>query len=715
MTKSIIAGLAIAAVIGSCGGDGTGPDDGGFAIAAQTNETQFGSRNARLPKPLQVIVTDPVTKQPQEDVAVSWRVVEGSATMVAATSTTNDDGVANGFVQLGALGTSVIEASVSKLIGSPARFTVRAVDAPVIISISPGTAEVGDTITITGQNFSPSALDNTVLFGGFRGQVISATTTQMQAVVPLCVPSRTVTVQVLLGAIAGNQQNLAVTGSSTTSALQLARGEARSFGDTNELACFRLPGGVPGLSVLLVPQNFSEVVGSFTAFELIGLTGGGTVTAVSDRPLLTPTPGQDSWELHLRAKERELLKGPGAALRPQYSTTAASCPGIEVGSRCEFSIINRDDKFERITAELKAVTVRALVYQDVRTSATDGLTAADFRDLGAVFDDPIYAVESQVFGAPSDIDGNGRVFILLTPVVNQLTPSGSTGFIAGFFFGCDLLARSQCSGSNEAEIFYALTTNPGNNQFGDQRTRNTVMAALPPVIAHEFQHMINFAQRNKTQDALWLSEGMAHHAEDVIADAFEARGNAASAATFRSQNTVRANRYLRATSSISLLAESNASSLELRGAAWLFVKYLAGQYGNEILGKLTRSSLSSVANVTAQTGKPWNTLLSEWGVALWADNAPELAGVTVRQELTFPNENLRQRLRAADGSYTLKPAIFGFTDFIESGTQPASSQAYVIVSAGTSSPPQLNLTLTGQRGGAFAPNAAPQITVLRIN
>src|SRR5687768_7421950 len=123
LKKRIIASFAAAALLGACGGDGTGPDDGGLSVAAQTNDVYFGTRNSTLEEPLQTIVLDPVTKKPQNNVAVSWRVVQGSATLTATTSMTDAGGVASTFVRVGnELGTSIIEGFIPKLVGSPARF-----------------------------------------------------------------------------------------------------------------------------------------------------------------------------------------------------------------------------------------------------------------------------------------------------------------------------------------------------------------------------------------------------------------------------------------------------------------------------------------------------------------------------------------------------------------------------------------------------------------
>src|SRR5690606_28370633 len=161
-----------------------------------------------------------------------------------------------------------------------------------------------------------------------------------------------------------------------------------------------------------------------------------------------------------------------------------------------------------------------------------------------MFDDPIYDAVVDVFGEPSDVDGDGRIIILFTPVVNEMTPRNSSGFIAGFFYGLDLTTQAN---SNRSEIFYSLVPDP-NGQFGDRRATSDVLRVVPPVLAHEFQHMIHFNQRYLLRgvrtETLWLSEGLAHTAEDVVGAVFRARGRDAEADNFVLANLQRASRYL---------------------------------------------------------------------------------------------------------------------------------------------------------------------------
>lgn len=711
-------GLMAAIALAACGGDTTGPGSTQYAVAVQTGDLQFGTRNAALADPLQVIVTDPSSKAPQKDVTVTWSITQGTgATLSTTTSVTNSKGVASVQLTLGGLGTYVVEASPPRVLGSVAKFTAKAVDAPAMTSVTPNAVKAGDTVTIAGTNFSPIADENIVLFGGFRGKVTTASATQLRAVVPLCVPTRTqVGVQTMLGAVSGNQLNIAVSGSSTATPLQLTRGQVRVFTDPNELACFPFPAGVPGLSLLLVPQNFSEVVGSITTYEIAGQIGGGVVTEPVTQFATHTHDFASEWELQLRAREQKLLQQPAALLRPQplsqRSMLAGCTASPAVGDRCDFQVSNSQNRFQTVTGEVKAVGTRVVVYQDINAPA-NGLIGSDFTYLANVFDDPIYAIDVATYGPPSDLDANNKIIILLTPVVNSLTPKGTSGFVAGFFYACDLLPRTACAGSNNGEVFYALTADP-TAQFSDARSRETVTRALPAVLAHEFQHMINFGQRgNNTIEALWLSEGMAHNAEDVVGDEFERRGDLTTASTFRSQNTLRGNRFLRATASTSLLSEEDAS-LEMRGGAWLFVKYLEGRFGKTMLQKLTHTTLSSVANVTAQTGRSWSSLLSDFAVALYADDNPELAGATVNSIYSFPTTNLRSRLANSNGSYPIQPATYGFTDFLQRETLEASAQSYVVVTSANGAN-SLNMTFTGLRGGAFAINAAPQLSIMRLH
>jgi hypothetical protein len=76
----------------------------------------------------------------------------------------------------------------------PALSVIALAQAPVIMSVTPTAAKMGSIVTISGNNFSAVAAQNTVYFGGGRAQVLSATTTALKVLVPSTATYRPVTV-----------------------------------------------------------------------------------------------------------------------------------------------------------------------------------------------------------------------------------------------------------------------------------------------------------------------------------------------------------------------------------------------------------------------------------------------------------------------------------------------------------------------------------------
>lgn len=715
MSKRGLAALLGAALLAGCGDGGTGPGQQRVTMTVVDGDGQFGTANAFLQAPLRLRVNDASTAKPVAGVTVRWRVLEGSSAVVnPATSASDSFGIAITNVRLGAdTGVVRIEARATNLSGQAPVFQARTVLVPDLIAVSPSIAAAGQTVTVTGHNFSTTPEDNSVVFGGFRGQVLAATESELQVVVPACVPSRALMLTVSLGPVSSTAIPLqTIAGPGTV--LNLERGEVRALTNAADLECIRLPGGTAGASYLFIPQNAASISNTVLPLEFRGVsTTGGTVTTVSPPPTPAGSSAAEAvsrWELQLRLRERQ-FRGSGP-LGPAQQEEAVAAPP-EIGDRRDFNVLNKDNQFTRITAEVKAISSHAIIYEDIEAPA-NGFTAADLDHFGQLFDDPIYATDVRVFGAPSDIDGNGKIIILFTPQVNALTSRQDNVFIVGYFYGCDLVEASKCSGTNRAEIFYSMVPDP-SGLYSGVRTKQTVLNNVPPVLAHEFQHMINFAAKDGALDDLWLSEGLAHTAEDVVGSEFLARGDTADAKTFQTPNYKRAVLYLGDPSQTSMIDDQSPGSLEMRGAAWLFLKYLRGHYGGDaLLGSLTRSKATGAANITGATGQPWSQLLSDFAVAIWADDAPELVGSSLDQRYTFPNLNVRQVLGQFQGGFPLHPSSLPYSDFELSETLPAASPAFFYLQAQTTSP-QLNMNMTGVRSGPFAAGAAPQLSILRYH
>jgi hypothetical protein len=319
-----------------------------------------------------------------------------------------------------------------------------------------------------------------------------------------------------------------------------------------------------------------------------------------------------------------------------------------------------------------------------------------------------------VFGQPSDIDGNDRILILFTPRVNALTPRGAGSFVAGYFYGCDLLSRSRCSGTNRAEIFYSMVPDPGA-RWGDARSLPAVMASVPPVLAHEVQHMIHFARRGYSSDVLWLSEALAHTAEELVGDVLADRGLHDAAEDFFTGNSLRAAQYLVRTRSTSLIAEEMPGTLAVRGGGWLLLRYLRGHYGGDgLLDRLTASTRTGVDNITAETGMPWREILADFGIALWAHDAPGLSG-TLEDRHRFVGPGPREFVENQFGNYPLQVPLSNWDDFSTALRLPASSQGYVRVAVpADGAPGPLNFVLSGSLGAPMGAADDVALSILRI-
>ena len=681
-----------------------------------------------------MVVTNTATHEPVKGVTVTWTVTQGSgATLTPPTSVSDSSGIATTTLTLGSTpGIYRVTATFAGNVGSTATFTVEAATNVSVTDLVPTGARTGDTITINGSGFSSIAQNNIVLFGGVRGAIVSSTTSQLRVIVPLCLPTAATPVVVVLGAMTTPPLSLSVTGTAVNT-LSLNVGQVALLTDPTALNCARLP---TNASYLVVVENATDVSNRPMDYQLLGI--GSAATAASNllarvsAIAVQRVDAATDFEARLRQSEGEMVRQAQASgalqsgrLIPRAST-AAAIP--VVGDSATFNVlsdINTSTSFKTVKAKVQLVTPTSIVYQDVNTPA-GGFTATDFAQFGALFDDPIYPTDTSVFGAPSDVDQNSRIIVLFTPVVNALTPRTSTSFIAGFFYGCDLLPASQCAKTNRAEIFYAAVPDP-NGTVGVTLSKTRIMQTTPPVLAHEFMHMIHFNQRvllrQAEDEALWVQEALAHTAEDTVGGVFLQRGDSTRAVQFMGENWDRANDYLENTPGTSLLAYQTPGALAERGAGWLFLKYLRGRFGGQIIARITQgcsttpcpAAPTSAANIVAQTGLGWSILINDWAVALWASDAPELAGVSLDPRYTFGNFRPRRTLGqpAFGGVYLLQPTVEPFSGF-NTGTRAvlSATSAYYTVTGGAASGP-LALSLAAPGGLPFASNVVPQLAVLR--
>lgn len=685
------------AILAGCG-EATGPEIR-TRVEVYSGDAQFGTPGDPLENPLAVRVTGAASGQPVQGVRVTWRAIDGSAVATPIASVTDDRGIATTSVTVNALGEARIRAESENITGGAALFSAAAVIRPVISSVAPAVAHTGDTITITGTGFDPE--NTAVLFDGMSALIHSATAVSLRVIVPPCVGTRVTAVTVATGSVMSASVDMQ-TEASDQQPITLERGETRVLTDTPGFRCLRLPAQL-GATWLLIAQNTGGETTAPMPF---------TLTALGVPPAIALSSGRtddhnfaSDWELALRRRERALDSIPGPAL--SSSRTTGPLPAL--GERRAFNTLTPDGRSTRITAEVVAVTTRAILYQDV--AAPPVFDLADYQRFGKLFDDPIYSTETAVFGSIGDVDGNGRVIILFTPRVNALALAGLGSYIAGYFYSCDLLARSRCGASNGGEIFYSMVPDP-EGLFGQVHTSENVFRTVPPVLAHELQHMISHRSRNGTSDQLWLAEGLAHTAEDLVGSVLTARGDPI-APDFFAANHANARRYVENIGNTAIVDDVSPGTVALRGAGWLLLRYLRSQYGgNALLTRLTATTEVGTDNVAAATGVPWSSLMSDFAVAVFADDAPDLAGVSIPARFTFPDINLRTVL--SFGGFALDMDLVSFSDFALAGQLPPASQQYAYVQAPLlGSGGTLNIVYGGAHGGPFQ-NGAPRLIIMRV-
>ncbi len=231
--------------------------------------------------------------------------------------------------------------------------------------------------------------------------------------------------------------------------------------------------------------------------------------------------------------------------------------------------------------------VRCYVDTDVEDKNPEDLTHDDVYELCSIYDTQVDFARD-IFGEESDVNGDDRVTVLMTPQVNRLGKLAG-GVITGFFFATDLHAVTPSNQvSNEQEMIYmAVPDSKGlygvkiQKEFGIENY-------MSPVFIHEFQHLISFNQKvfiNKGGAEIgWLNEGLSHLSEDL--------------AGYGRENYSRYEMFLNNPSYYSAMG-GDSPGLGERGASYLFMRYLYEQHydGNEFLRNLHDSNLSGAENL----------------------------------------------------------------------------------------------------------------------
>lgn len=679
-------------------------------VVIASGDGQYGTAGQTLGRPLRVVVRTLTGQVPQEGTGVLWEVVAGAAELVGVQTTTTDStGATEIRLRLGnETGPVSVRAAAQDTNNPSITFEAFTVDRPQLTDVTPTTAAPGTTVTLTGANFSPDPTQNVVLFSGIRGRVTSASESQAVVEVPSCLPARPVDVSLQLGVVASGTRPLTVGPGGTVESL--AVGDVRDVSDDEGFACLTLPGN--GAEYLALVYSTSTVGAATHPYRLGGVSSSPPPAMAAGARVRWPRSQVESdadvqadLDRRLRALEDEWVTASG---RPR-SVAPSRAPALNVpavGQSRRFSVFDSEGSFADVRATARWVGQEVVLYVD-DDAPVGGFIPADLESLADAFDAVIHPVVTGAFGATSDLDGNERVAILFTPVVNSLTPRGSSGFVGGFFFGIDLLPERD--GSNEGEVFYALVPDP-SGIHSDARSREAVLDITPGILSHEFQHMVHFNERMLVREAgsteaVWLSEGLAQYAEELVGLEYDRLQRPDDAEQVRSGARVRARRYLAATDTVSLIISVGQGSLAERGAGFLFTMYLADRFGADVVGRLTRSTRVGVANVEVETGQSWAGVSGDWWSAVYRD-----AGGVEPGPRVYPTVDLRSYI---GNPFPLEVVEVGVGDFTLDASLWSSAAEYYIVAP----PPggALAVRVSGEAGGVSSSHAEVRMRVIRIS
>jgi len=530
--------------------------------------------------------------------------------------------------------------------------------------------------------------------------------------------------------------------SALASQLTLAIGAYSSIDPASDGGCVTFPANasVDSAEYLLVAQSAAGTFGQSSPFALRAAMPSPAPMAVAPllaEPTAPPSPavrfdgmlrrlGREHAARAAAAASRRL---PGTALRP--SPPVAAPPAL--GSLRRFTVCANETScgaaadFKTVGARVLAVGAHVAIYVDTLAPA-GGLNSADLDTLRQVFDTLLYPLDSATFGAVSDLDANGVVIALMTPVVNSLTTkaacSASGGaYIAGFFFPADLDPSAPAFQTNSGEIFYSIVADP-NATLSCAHSATAIKTGTPGTFVHEFQHMINYAQHTlihtgSTPEEGWLDEGLSKYAEELTARRYLQAGDMGTWNRLVGNDVFDAYQYLRATGASPLLIEVDQGTLAEVGASWLFTRYLVDQYGAALPGRLVQTTLAGAANVAAQTGHGFDTTVTRWALSNWVSDLP---GFATPPELSDTSWHFRTRTFASlhqqdpntfPFAYPLVPTVSAGSAVSLSGTLRSGSGVYgrALQAPGA---PAFTLLFSGSGAGALPAAVVPRLTVIRI-
>ena len=514
-----------------------------------------------------------------------------------------------------------------------------------------------------------------------------------------------------------------------------------------------------GASYLVVPEfatdaaPFALVTYSVATGEVIApsaavgrisaaMRGRAARSTAGSTPVGRPSLAQLAADRMLR--ERGERAAVGSALRGgQLRAPSSGSPPLApppLGSIRSFHVLGNfstNPTFTTVGGRLAYVGDNLLLYVDTLAPA-NGFTPTQLTTFGQYFDQTLWPIDTTAFGSPTDIDANGRVLMLMTPIVNAEVSAStctSQGYVAGFFEPDDF--NTTDPNSNQGEIFYSIVPDT-TGQFSCAHGLGEVDRVVPSVFLHEMQHLINFSQHvvvsGGSPGASWMDEGLSLVAEELGSLYYEQKCPPPSCRTDPAQlfpdssqgfiNEILFDSYqfalLPDTASLTLSNDGDLG-FSWRGGVWLLMRWLGDQMGGGVYRSLERGPSGGVADIEQVKGQSFPSLFADFGLALYTDSLPGLPRATAPAVDRFTSRNLKQmwaRLFTTSGPSTAIPLenpvqLFSITSDTSAAVLFPGTVTYFVLDTPASAA-TMTIRFAGPGGSAFSSSLKPQIAIFRL-
>lgn len=284
-----------------------------------------------------------------------------------------------------------------------------------------------------------------------------------------------------------------------------------------------------------------------------------------------------------------------------------------------------------VRARVAYVSPTTLLLEDVAAPQA-GRMDSWLVQLGQEYDRVMLPLIRRSMGDPlannGALDGDGRVTLLFTPVVNQAMPG-----TAAFVNACDLYPQAQQLGSSADEVMYVRVPTAADRPADWHRS-------VRSTLVHETKHLVSFAERiarGREFEEPWLEEATARMAEELYSRTFRGGGEWLGGTTFASsvacelsacderplvmyKHFAVLHQYLRDPAARSPLGATSAFDVTAYASGWSLLRTaLDAANGDEtaLLQALVRGEAGSgVAALTKLTGISAPGLLESWTASL---------------------------------------------------------------------------------------------------